>query len=722
MQNQMKYPFIYGAQYYRAPTPDCEYWRDDLRRMSDSGFNAVKFWCQWRWVHRGREVFHFDDLEELMDIADKFGLAVTLNVIFDVAPSWVFQAYPDCLMVTAAGQQIQPRAVAYRQIGGYPGPCLNHPEAQAARHEFLRQVVSRFAGHPAMGMWDVWNEPESCAILREPHESTLLCYCHNCQSKFTDWLKARYGRIERLNEVWGRCYGDWRDIELPRQRDTYVDMVDWRLFNLDTMANEARWRVDTVKAMDSRHPAYLHPVPSLVSTFNPVTCVDDFQVAEGCHCFAGSTNGVPSSTLLTVAAARGRVSYNVECHMRAGSTFMYPRPLSLRDLTDNLIPQIGLGIRGFLFWQYRPETIGSESPAWGLIDVDGRPGVTHAAAASFWKKLQPIADKLVSAPVEPAEVAIFRSSAGEIFHWCMYGNLDGVSASLEEYAKQLYERNVQLTFANDRMLTSGLPSSIKLLVMPVGYAITQEVADALKSWVSLGGTLLCEAHTGGYNLSNGRHSGRLPGLGLSDAFGFHECNATAANHLPISGTEDPATDMPADLAKAIAAFGWGGGVEVCVPLKCGQPLDGLYRYAELDGDNLEALGSIQGHMPCVARAKVGSGWVYYLGTLAGQACSQNDSLGLGWIIDEALRTANITQSADRWPGVPAGVRVDKLTCSDGTVFALSNRTGADVELTLDCAEPSCGLYTGQTVNDGGGRLTLKSRQAELIVPIRWIGR
>ncbi|MBI2842534.1 MAG: beta-galactosidase [Armatimonadetes bacterium] len=721
----MKYPFIYGAQYYRAPTPDRKYWRDDLKRMADCGFNAVKFWCQWRWVHRAREAFYFEDLDQLMDLAGEQGLAVTINVIFDVAPSWLFQAYPDCLMVTASGRPVQPCATAYRQIGGYPGPCFNHAEARAARQEFLRQAVSRFVGHPAMRMWDIWNEPESCATLRDPHETTLLCYCRNCERRFRDWLSARYGQIERLNEVWGRCYGDWTDIELPRRRDTFTDMIDWRLFNLDTLAAEARWRIETVKAMDASHPVYLHPVPGIMSAFNAVTCVDDFQIADGCDCFGGSSNGVPASIIQTVASARGRISYNAECHLRAGSTFMYPRPLTLRDFTDNLIPQIGLGIRGFLHWQYRAETLGSESPAWGLLDVDGRPGTTHEAAVLFWQKLKPVADKLISAPVEPAETAIFRSNTNEIFEWCMCGSLGRLNASLTEYARLLYEKNVRTTIIDDRMLAAGLPQSIKLLIMPSSYALTQEVADALASWVRAGGTLVCEAHTGGYNLSTGRHSEHLPGLGLSDAFGLRECNATSVHHLDFCNRGELHYHLPPDLAKAAAAFGWEGGADVSLTLECGRTLQGWFRYAELEAENLEPICVFPGRKPCIARTRVGSGNVYYIGTLAGRPVGAGFGIraqqegGLAWLIDEALRSADVEPSSVRWPGVPDGVRVDVLRSLDGTAFALTNRTKAAVEVALVRTEPACGLYTGQTTEDSGDKLRLEAKQAELLVPVRW---
>ncbi len=182
---EMDLPFIYGAHYYWAPSPEKSFWADDLRRMAESGFNAVKFFAQWRWIHRKPDEFYFEDLDELMNLAAENSLSVTLNVLSDMGPAWIFKTFTDSHMVTASGMRLHPRAISCRPIGGYPGPCLNHPGAGAARDEFLRSLVERYVEHPAMGMWDIWNEPKSCVFLRMPHASTLLCYCHNCPAEIS---------------------------------------------------------------------------------------------------------------------------------------------------------------------------------------------------------------------------------------------------------------------------------------------------------------------------------------------------------------------------------------------------------------------------------------------------------------------------------------------------------------------------------------------------------
>ena len=218
MYNEPK--FIFGTQYYRAPTPESDCWEKDLKHIKDLGMNSVKFFVQWRWSHRDENSFYFDDLDTLMDIAHKNNLMVTLNLILDVAPLWLYDKYPDAYQITNSGEKILPQESAYRQIGGFPGPCYNHPGALEERKKFLAETVNHFKGHPALSMWDVWNEPEQCSIYRKPYMPTLVCYCPVCQERFQNWLRNKYETIEKLNEVWGRCYQTFEQAEMPKSSRT----------------------------------------------------------------------------------------------------------------------------------------------------------------------------------------------------------------------------------------------------------------------------------------------------------------------------------------------------------------------------------------------------------------------------------------------------------------------------------------------------------------------
>ncbi len=712
-------PFLYGAEYYRAPTPGRKYWAEDLRRMADHGFNAVKFFVQWRWVHREPECWFFEDHDELMDLASKAGLSVTINLIFDTSPVWLFDQYPDAYMITAEGQKLESKACSCRAIGGYPGPCLNHPGVWIERERFLRTVVTRYGKHPAMGMWDVWNEPESNLYIRKPDNKTLVCYCDHCRGEFLTWLGDKYRTIEHLNDVWGRCYSDFSQVELPRDRHTFTDMVDWRLFCLDSLAKEGKRRIESTRSVDSVHPVYLHPVPNTWH-FNAVTGVDTFQMAEGCDCFAGSVLGFPLNPLHIVSAAGGRVCYSAETHVRSGMTGMYPRDLEVKDIAWELIPQIGLGIRGFLYWQYRCETLGMEAPGWGLLDPNGQPGSTHAAAAEFWKKIRPVADRLITTPVEPPEAAIYQSSAGEIFHWCMNGDFTALRTSVEQFTNLLYERNVKFTYVNDRLVQAGLAKSIKLLILPAAYALDEGTAKALIEWVKQGGTLLCQGLTGGFNLTAGRHSMLTPGLGMAEAFDLAEVNPSATVYLDLSTREVPYR-LTANVCGAFERHEREGGNLLPLVMHDGGIFWGKLHYAELGGKGIERIAGLPGRPACIGFKQVGNGTVFYQGTMIDWTKHAEDPTPLNKLLDQVLRQAGVEQGCPTWSKAPPGVRIDRLKTKDGEAFTVTNKTFKPAVLVTRPNEKMRGIFAEKVLEaDVENEFVLPAGEADIIVPLAWL--
>ncbi len=555
-------PFLFGTQYYRAPTPEPGLWKDDLAAIRGLGFNAVKYFVQWRWWHRAPRRFCFDDLDRLMDLALEAGLGVTLNLLLDVAPVWLFDRYPDAKQVDASGRVVEPRAVGHRQIGGHPGPCYRHPGALAQRQRFVARAVERFRDHPALQMWDVWNEPELCFPQRTPDLATMVCYCPHCGRAFRRWLREHYGTLDHLNDVWGRCYESWDQVELPRGPGTFTDFIDWREFHLDTMTQEAAWRLEAVRRGDPAHARYLHVVPN--SFFSAVTCADDFAMAERCELFAATMNGTPGSIVHVVSAARGKTVYNVESHVNFGGTDMHQRVLGLAHLRADLLPQVGAGVKGFLFWQYRSEVLGSESPAWGLVRTDGSSRPVTEAARRFWDTLRPHAALLRRAAPLPAAIGVWRSRKNEIFHFCSQGTVDRHNAAIDAVINALHWDNMPCRLVSDGMLAAGELrrelDGLRLLVMPNPYFLTQAQADALDRWVKAGGVLLCDAHLAGYDGTTGRHGRVLPGCGLAESWGIREIESTSSHHLPRgSGPAFDLASLSDDERKALKDSDAAGG-------------------------------------------------------------------------------------------------------------------------------------------------------------------
>jgi hypothetical protein len=692
--SHQRFPFIFGSQYYRAPTPEPDCWETDFRAMQKLGFTETKFFVQWRWSHRAPDRYYFEDLDRLMDLAAQHGLGVTLNILLDMSPLWLFDRHPDAKQIDNSGHIVEPYVVGHRSIGGHPGPCYSHPGALVDRQRFVAATVEHFRGHPALHMWDVWNEPELCFPQRNPNLANLACYCPCCHTAFITWLRSKYGELGRLNTVWGRCYEAWEQVELPRGTGAVIDFVDWREFHLDVLAGEARWRLESVERLDPAHGRYLHVVPN--TWFTPITCVDDFAMAEHCEVFAATMNGGPSPCLHILSAGKGKVCYNVESHINFGGTDMHQRVVDLPMLLADFLPQIGLGIKGFLFWQYRSEILGLESPAWGLVKPDGSARPVTEAVRQFWATLKPHAEPLRGAFPSSAEIGIWRSRKNEIFHFAMQGTQTHPGASIDAYVNALYWGNRPCRIISGEMLAAGELDGLQLLILPDCYYMTEAETAALDRWIRAGGVALCEAHLAAYNGTTGRHSRTVPGGGLAESWGIRETDTTSSHHLRFSqGKTGETATMSEDMKKALRDFALAGGRFFPIELENGTLVWGAHRYAELEGAGLEPLGRFDKRAPCVARKRVGKGMVFYAGTNFGQAV-ERDASGLQALLSQAADAAGIGASAGLVPELPGTVHVDLLGTPKGLGFAVIN-CSADLAQTVKLTLPDGvwrGLFSG----------------------------
>ena len=712
-ESRERFPFIFGSQYYRAPTPEPEFWDADFRNMREMGFNETKLFVQWRWSHRAPDRYYFDDLDQLINLAASHDIGVTLNILLDMSPLWLFDRHPDARQVDCSGRMIEPYAVGHRSIGGHPGPCYCHPGALEDRQRFMAATVEHFRNHPALHMWDVWNEPELCFSQRVPNIANMVCYCPHCQAAFLNWLRSKYGELDRLNSVWGRCYEAWEQVEMPRHTGTITDFIDWREFHLDTLASEAAWRLDTVRQLDPAHGRYLHVVPNCF--FSAATCADDFAMAEHCEVFAATMNGGPGTFQHVLSAGRGKVCYNVESHLNFGSVDMHQRMLGLNDVLRDFLPQIGAGVKGMLFWQYRAETLGLESPAWGLVKLDGSARPVTEAVRQFWATIQPYAAGLRKAFPDTATIGIWRSRKNEIFHFCTQGQVNVFNAAIEAYIQMLYWNNLPHRLINDQMLAAGELEGLKVLIMPNGYYVTQEEADALDRWIRTGGVLLCEAHMAGYNGSSGRHSRTLPGCGLAESWGISETDSTSSYHLRQNRGQSFDTNvLSEDVRKALNEFGVSGGKFYPIKLHDGQLVWGAHRYAELAGEEIISLGSFDGRVPCLVRKSVGKGTVFYCGTNLGQA-AERDPVGLKAIVRMAAAAGRVESVAQLQADEPGTVHIDILSEDKTPRFVVViNKLDREQTVRLNGQGRWLGLFSGAVWKlNGNTKVTVPPDFAEL---------
>ncbi len=175
MQENQEYigeakPFILGVNYW--PRRKAMYWwsdfdawevRDDFSLIRELGLQQVRIFLLWEdWQPSPTSINHraMDHLRKVCDIAADLGLH--LNVTFFTGhmsgPSWVpaWMLQPDQPKPTRVFQVVtNGKAVDC----GYLNPFTDG-KAIAAAELFLTTVVDRFKDHPAIGIWNLGNEPD----------------------------------------------------------------------------------------------------------------------------------------------------------------------------------------------------------------------------------------------------------------------------------------------------------------------------------------------------------------------------------------------------------------------------------------------------------------------------------------------------------------------------------------------------------------------------------
>ncbi len=183
-----------GVCYYPEHWPP-QRWAADAGMMAGLGLQVVRIGeFAWARYEPARDRFDWEWLDRAIDTLAAAGLEVILGTPTATPPIWLAEERPDILLVGPDGRR--------RPYGSRRHTC---PTSAAYREESARVVtalVERYGGHPAVTAWQVDNEPGN-------HDSAR-CWCGECQTAFTAWLRDRYGTVERLNEAWGTVF--WSQV------------------------------------------------------------------------------------------------------------------------------------------------------------------------------------------------------------------------------------------------------------------------------------------------------------------------------------------------------------------------------------------------------------------------------------------------------------------------------------------------------------------------------
>jgi beta-galactosidase GanA len=563
-----------GAQYFRPPNPPRADWARDLRRMREAGFTTVKLWAVWGWMHHPNGAIDFDELDELLDLAAENELRVVVNTILESAPYWLQHRTPEARYLDHEGRPVHLTAGMTEPGGGWPGLCLHHPSAKAEAGRFLEAVAHRYADHAALMVWDAWNEPRMEPASYYPER--LYCYCDASLAAFAEWLRDRYWTLDALNAAWERRYTQWDEVAPPRRFEAIPDMLDWREFWFQTLARWLEWRVQRIRAGDPHRPVMTHVAVSGHVGQLATHTNDEFTLTSPVDMFG--TSSFPTWLMdddlcqhalqLDTArdAAPGKVVWQSELQGGRGrrlgrDSTPHPTPDSIRLWMWNAL---AAGAKAILFWQWRPELLGPESPGYGLCQPDGTPTERVAAAADMARLLQRH-PTLTAAQPEPPAVGLLLSRRTALLCYATDRDMGLYASAISGSYRALFDADIPVTLVHeDAIRAHGVPEHLSALYWPLPMVADEPLTTALTRFVASGGRLVAECSPGQHS-PTGRHATQLPGAGLDDLFGVRSIDTDMRDRIEIILPDDRRIEgawqiehLELTTASAVASFAEGG--------------------------------------------------------------------------------------------------------------------------------------------------------------------
>ncbi|WOI53020.1 beta-galactosidase [Parvularcula sp. LCG005] len=493
----------------------------DIGLMKKAGFNVVRMGdLSWDYFQPAEGVFTFEAFDSVIDQMHAAGIRVILDIPGQPAPMWLHHEYPGVDLVTQDGVRLY---AAERYMDN-----ISDPDYLRLVSDLADAMLKRYGNHPAVIAIGYNNEIGN----------GFMSYSEADKVRFVSWLKEKYGTLDNLNSAWAtqrwaRTLTSWDQIEIP-----YGDGPGPFERYLDLRRYWSEATIDVLMILERARRKYAPDKPAISNLwdssdrkgFDYLSTHRDY-VTHGAHgYYNGDAIGGGFETMM-MRGALPTPSWFVE-FQAGGGGYYGTRGRSRMWGYFGLIN----GAQGMLAWTFNSHLGGEEQALFGLIDHDDTPSWKLDEWGAIAEEFRMMAK--MGFPRElNQEVAIAYSFEAKVASapksW---------SNTVAQYITTPYMEQAHNAFAavyNDNIDVAVINighedlSPYKFVVVPGIYLMDQASADAIRTYVENGGTVIMTAFSAKVDETNQWFNTPLPGR-LSDVFGL-KTNEFYRHYGPLNG-------------------------------------------------------------------------------------------------------------------------------------------------------------------------------------------
>ena len=488
----------YGADYNPDQWPR-DVWDDDVTLMREAGLTVVSLPVfSWVRLQPGEGVWDFEWLDDILDRLHAGGIGFYLATATASVPAWVDQAYPSVLRTGPDGRR--------RRHGERHTFCPSSPDFARLSTALVRQLAQRYGSHPGLRLWHVGNEYGQ------------ICWCALCADRFREWLRDRYGSLERLNAgwntaFWGHTYTDWAQVEPPYEdgeSSIQALTINWKRFASDNLLGAYRAEVAVIRDVTPDVPV----TTNLMGTFEPL---DYHRWADQLDVVSWDSYPRPHDPPATVAfrhaLMRGLKGGRPFILMEQSPSQQNWQPYNwlkapglLRAQTMQAVAQ---GADGISYFQWRRSQAGIEKLHGAVVEHHGRSDArVFREVAAIGADLAALGTTTLDARID-AKVAV-------VFDWPNRWALDassGPSVDLDyvEAVTDVHTALWELGVGCEVVSAAADLSAYDVVIAPLLSMVTDETAAGLVAAADRGATVIGTAFTGLVDADDTVHPGGAPG-------------------------------------------------------------------------------------------------------------------------------------------------------------------------------------------------------------------